>query len=101
MSSSQPLLDAAGRRRSPATTPGARAEDSPARGVSGRAAVLRNRRSDPWACLVSQLGADRASPPRTQGRSPSADGAAPICRHMRYADAREDVLLSGRNRAGW
>jgi hypothetical protein len=55
MSSSQPLLDAAGRRRSPATTPGARAGIAPRVEFPAGPLFCVIDRSDPWACLVSQL----------------------------------------------
>ena len=61
--------------------------------ASGRAAVLRDRRSDPWTGVVGQRGADRASPSRAKGRCPSPHGAAPAAPCARRRLLHEGIPL--------
>ena len=64
-----------------------------ARSFRGRAAVLRDRRTDSRPRVVSQRGADRASPPRAYGRRPATDGAAPAAPCARRRAAAQSIPL--------
>ena len=75
MSSSQPLLDAAGRRRSPATTPGARAGIAPRN--KGQTYPADPPTVDEIVAVMRQAGDDRHGASRQRpDRGALARGAA-------------------------
>ena len=60
--------------------------------ASGRAAVLRDRRTDPRTGVVSQRGTGRAAPPRAQGRRQAPLRAAPAAPRSCGRDERNATL---------